>query len=73
MRYRGIEYSVVQGSGMPEVWRWKVLVGKPEMLRIGEAPTERQAEVRVQAIIDRAIEIQEGFRSQGSEQPTENG
>jgi hypothetical protein len=30
------KYSVVQGA-LPNVWKWRVLVGRPEMLRMGEA------------------------------------
>jgi hypothetical protein len=35
-----------------------VLVGCPEMLRIGEAKSQIMAEKHVQAVIDRAIELE---------------
>jgi hypothetical protein len=38
MEYRGVEYTITQGT-QPDVWRWRVMVGKPEMLRMGEAAT----------------------------------
>jgi hypothetical protein len=31
----------------PRLWRWSVMVGQPEMLRIGEAATEHEAEAQV--------------------------
>jgi hypothetical protein len=62
MEHRGIKYSVVRGS-QSDVWRWSVLVGQPEMLRLGEAGTEQQAEMRVQQVIDRALAVQETLRS----------
>ena len=47
MKYRGVAYSVVRG-GPPDVWRWSVMVGQPEMLRMGDEETEHHAEMRVQ-------------------------
>ena len=41
---------------------WGVLVGRPEMLRIGDAESEHQAEVHVRALIDRALEVDEMLR-----------
>jgi hypothetical protein len=64
MEYRGVKYSVVQGS-TPKVWRWRVVVGQPEMLRIGDAPSEHQAKAQVHKVIDRAIVLQEALRSPG--------
>ena len=58
MEYRGVKYSVVQGA-LPNVWKWRVLVGRPEMLRMGEAETQVMAEKHVQAVIDRAIGLEE--------------
>jgi hypothetical protein len=46
MKYRGINYSIVRGSE-PDFWLWIVLVGQPEMLRLGVAATEDQAEIHV--------------------------
>jgi hypothetical protein len=61
MKYRGADYSVVRGS-TPDVWRWSVLVGQPEMLRLGDAATEQQAEMRVRKVIDRALDVKEALR-----------
>jgi hypothetical protein len=58
MEYRGIEYSVVQGKSL-SVWRWRVRVGKPEMLRLGEAATEQQAKAEVHALIDRVFQLEQ--------------
>jgi hypothetical protein len=57
MDYRGVKYSIVQGS-LPDVWKWSVTVGDPEMLRIGEASSEERAEIQVRSLIDRSFEIQ---------------
>jgi hypothetical protein len=35
MEYRGVQYAVVKDERLGR-WRWSVLVGHPEMLRIGE-------------------------------------
>jgi hypothetical protein len=56
MEYQGIEYTIVQGS-QPYVWKWSVMVGDPEVLRIGEASSEQRAEMQVRSIIDRALLI----------------
>ena len=61
MKYRGVAYSVVRG-GPPNVWRWTVMVGKPEMLRMGDEETEGKANRRVHEIIDRALDVQEALR-----------
>jgi len=58
MEHRGVKYSVVQGV-RSDVWKWSVLVGRPEMLRIGEAATEHQAEMQVRLVIDRALALEE--------------
>jgi hypothetical protein len=58
MKYRGVDYSVVRGS-TPDVWRWSVLVGQPEMLRLGDAATEEQADMQVRKVIDRALDVVE--------------
>jgi hypothetical protein len=62
MEYRGVKYSVVQGT-LPNVWKWRVLVGHPEMLRMGEAETQIRAEKHVKAIIDRAIELEKSLQT----------
>jgi hypothetical protein len=61
MKYRGVAYSVVQGS-TPRVWRWSLIVGQPEMIRLGEEETEAPAEARVREVIDRAFDVQEALR-----------
>jgi hypothetical protein len=61
MKYRGVAYSVVRG-GPPNVWRWTVMVGKPEMLRMGDEETEGKANRRVHEVIDRALDVQEALR-----------
>jgi hypothetical protein len=38
------------------------MVGKPEMLRMGDEETEREADRRVHEIIDRALDVQEALR-----------
>jgi hypothetical protein len=63
MKYRGVSYSIVRGN-TPNVWRWSVMVGRPEMLRIGDAATEDQAELEVREVIDRAIELEQSLRFQ---------
>lgn len=62
MEYLGVKYSVVQGSS-PNVWRWRVLVGAPEMLRLGDAKSEHQAKSQAHEVIDRALALQEALRS----------
>jgi hypothetical protein len=62
MEYRGVKYSVVQGSS-PNVWLWQVVVGKLEMLRIGDAATEHQATAQVHKVIDRALALRETLPS----------
>jgi hypothetical protein len=61
MKHRGVSYTVVRG-GPPNVWRWSTLVGQPEMLRIGDAETERRAEAQVHEIIDRSLDVKEALR-----------
>ncbi len=38
------------------------MVGQPEMLRLGEATSEPQAEMHVHAVIDRALDVQEALQ-----------
>jgi hypothetical protein len=61
MIYRGQEFEVIQGN-TPDVWRWSVLIGNPQMLRIGEATTEEKAVASVQQVIDRALTIQAALK-----------
>jgi hypothetical protein len=58
MKYRGVEYTIIQGT-QPDVWKWRVMVGKPEMLRMGEAIDLMHAELQVRHIIDRSLKLQE--------------
>ena len=60
MKYRGVEYTITQGT-QPNVWKWRVMVGKPEMLRMGEATDQMNAELQVRHVIDRALKVQEGL------------
>jgi hypothetical protein len=60
MKYRGVNYSIVRAAGLG-VWRWSVLVGQPEMLRLGDAETEHRAEIEVRQVIDRALDVQEAL------------
>ena len=64
MKYRGVEYTISQGN-QPDVWKWRVLVGKPEMLRMGEAATQMRAEIQVWRVIDRAFELQKSLPPKG--------
>jgi bifunctional non-homologous end joining protein LigD len=41
MEHRGVSYSLVEEQ--PGVWRWRVLIGNPQMLRMGEAASQRWA------------------------------
>jgi hypothetical protein len=54
MEHRDVAYAVVHDARLG-LWRWSVLVGRPEMLRIGDAESEHQADVQVRAVIDRAF------------------
>lgn len=51
MKYRGVEYTIIQGT-QPDVWKWRVMVGRPEMLRMGEATDQMHAELQVRHVID---------------------
>jgi hypothetical protein len=61
MKYRGVSYSIVSGK-TPNVWRWSVKVGQPELLRIGDAATEHQAEAEDREVIDRTLKVQKTLR-----------
>jgi hypothetical protein len=61
MEHRGVVYAVVQDV-RHGLWRWSVLVGRPEMLRIGDAESEHQADLQVRAVIDRALALDEMLR-----------
>jgi hypothetical protein len=68
MKYRGVTYSIVRAAGL-DVWRWSVLVGQPEMLRMGDAETEHRAEIQVRNVIDRALDVIEALRFLAPSQP----
>jgi hypothetical protein len=61
MEYRGVKYAVLKDERLGR-WRWSVLVGRPEMLRIGDADSEHKADVQVRSVIDRALELEEMLR-----------
>ena len=44
------------------------MVGRPEMLRIGDAESEHQADVDVRAVIDRAFALEERFRTRSDDE-----
>jgi hypothetical protein len=52
MRYRDIEYSVVQGIGRG-VWNWSASVA--DVLIMGKASTKSAAAVAAEKAIDRAL------------------
>jgi hypothetical protein len=55
MEHRGVSYSLVEEQ--PGVWRWRVLIGNPQMLRMGEAASQHQADMLVRSVIDRALAL----------------
>lgn len=46
-----------------------MLVGRPELLRMGEAETQVAAEKHVHAVIDRAIELEKSLQSSRDKSP----
>jgi len=52
MEYRGVKYTITQGTQQPYVWRWRTVVGDPAMLRTGEESSQLQAELMVRRLID---------------------
>ena len=57
----GVQYAIVHDERLG-LWRWSVMVGRPEMLRMGDAESEHQAEVHIRAVIDRAFALEEMLR-----------
>lgn len=55
MEYRGVEYTITHGT-QPDVWRWRVMAGKPEMLRMGEAAISSYWPMGPRACTARGIE-----------------
>ena len=52
MKYRGIEYAVVQGNGR-QVWKWSASVA--EVVISGQAATKSEAVAEAERAIDRAL------------------
>jgi hypothetical protein len=53
MKYRDIEYSLVQGTER-QIWKWSVTIG-PEILAAGQTVTKAEAVGRAEEAIDRAL------------------
>ena len=70
MQYRGVKYTITQGN-RPDVWKWRLMVGKPEMLRMGEAATQAKAEIQVWKVIDRALEVLKGAQAPETDKPAD--
>jgi hypothetical protein len=54
MEYRGIEYTIVEGTG-GHMWRWSSFVGGAVMT--GQAHSKQAAMVSAKKAIDRALAI----------------
>jgi hypothetical protein len=52
MKYRGIEYAIVQGIGR-QVWKWSASVA--EVVIRGQAATKSEAVAEAERAIDRAL------------------
>ena len=63
MEHRGVSYSLVEEQ--PGVWRWRVLIGNPQMLRMGEAASQHQADMLVRSVIDRALALKKMLKFEG--------
>jgi hypothetical protein len=55
MKYRGIEYAIVEGIGR-RMWRWSTLIGGT--VKTGQAHSKQAAMVAAEKAIDRALAIQ---------------
>jgi hypothetical protein len=55
MRYRGIEYGIVQGIGQ-HMWKWSAFVGGAVMT--GQAHSKQAAIAAAEKAIDRALALQ---------------
>jgi hypothetical protein len=53
MKYRGIEYAIVEGTG-GHMWRWSAFVGA---VMTGQAHSKQAAMVSAEKAIDRALAI----------------
>jgi hypothetical protein len=54
MKYRGIEYGIVEGTG-GHIWRWSTFVGGA--VRTGQAHSKQAAMAAVEKAIDRALAL----------------
>jgi hypothetical protein len=63
MEYRGIRFEVVQAA-CQTCGKWSLLIGDPQMLRIGEAASEQEAMAQVKQVIDRVLAIEASRRRQ---------
>jgi hypothetical protein len=52
MEYRGVKYTITQGTQQPDVWRWRTVVSEPPVLGMGEESSQLQAEFMVRQLID---------------------
>jgi hypothetical protein len=55
MKYRGIEYGIVEGTG-GHMWRWSTLIGGT--VKTGQAHSKQAAMAAAEKAIDRALAIQ---------------
>jgi hypothetical protein len=61
MNYRRISYSVIR---VGDVWKWRAWVGpQRELVKSGEASTERHADAQARQIIDLALDVEQALRS----------
>jgi hypothetical protein len=54
MKYRGIEYGIVEGTG-GHMWRWSTLIGVA--VKTGQAHSKKAAIVAAEKAIDRALAL----------------
>jgi hypothetical protein len=64
MEHRGVSYSLVEEQ--PGVWRWRVSIGNPRMLRMGKAASQHQADMQVRSVIDRALALKKRLKFEGN-------
>jgi hypothetical protein len=63
MEYRGVKYTITQ-EARPDAWRWRTVVGKPPVIRTGEASTPMQAELHVKKLIDWSLSQAERLKNE---------
>jgi hypothetical protein len=54
MKYRGIEYGILEGTG-GHMWRWSTLIGGA--VKTGQAHSKKAAIVAAEKAIDRALAL----------------